>query len=303
MRSATTSGSPKTTSLSAASTKLGRRRPHAELRRELDALLAGFDKAAHLAQDPVEYARRYRADPDDAEVVGLLCASLAYGRVDSIRQKIELALAPLGAHPAQAIRALGREGLRAALAGFKHRWTTGEDLADLLAGADALRQQEGSLGQAFSRRLREGQDFRAALSGFAGALRQAARPDASGRFAHLISDPSAGSACKRLALYARWMIRPDDGVDLGLWDVSPRVLVIPVDTHIARIAYYLGLTERQDLSWKTAEEITRTLRRLDPEDPVKYDFALCHLGVSGACPRKRHPVKCEGCPIQGICRL
>jgi uncharacterized protein (TIGR02757 family) len=290
--------------LTAASTeKLGRRRPYAELKRELDTFLATFDKAAHVAEDPVEYARRYRQRPDDAEVVGLLCASLAFGRVESIRQKIERALSVLGPQPAEAIRDLGRAGLREKLAGFRHRWTSGEDLADLLAGAEELRRREGSLGGAFERRFRETGDFRESLGGFAQALRQAARPEAKGTFAHLIPDVFAGSACKRLALYARWMIREDDGVDLGLWDVPARALVIPVDTHIARIAHYIGLTERQDTSWRTAEEITQSLRRLDPEDPVKYDFALCHLGVSGACPRKRHPVKCEGCPIRAVCRL
>lgn len=279
------------------------RKPLPTLKKELDAFLASFDKSAHISQDPVEYVRRFRHNPDDAEVVGLLCASLAFGRVEQIRQKIAWVLSRLGEHPARTIRRLGPEGLREKLAPFRHRWTTGEDLASLLAGADRLRREEGSLGEALARFYQEEKnDLRAALHRFATALRRE-RTGASQHFAHLIPDVMAGSACKRLLLFARWMIRPDDGVDLGLFSLPKKALVIPLDTHIARISYYIGLTDRQDASWRTAEDITRTLRQLDPEDPVKYDFALCHLGISGACPRRRHPVQCRECPIQGVCRL
>lgn len=291
--------------MSAASTerlRLGRPRPWAELQRELDAYLSAFNRAAYVAHDPVEFVRAHRADPADAEVVGLLASSLAFGRVEMIRGSIARVLSALGPAPAQAIRAHGREGLRRAFHGFQHRWTTADDLADLLAAADLLRQQEGSLGEGFARAYRASGTLRGALAWLSTGLR-ALRPSPGGSFANLIPDPTAGSACKRLLLYTRWMIRPEDGVDLGLWALPPAVLLTPVDTHIARIARYIGLTDRPEASWRTAEEITAAFRRLDPDDPVKYDFALCHLGVSGSCPKKRHPVKCEGCPIRGICRL
>ena len=99
------------------------------------------------------------------------------------------------------------------------------------------------------------------------------------------------------------MVRGPDGVDLGLWrEVPPRALVIPLDTHVHRIGSFIGLTRRKDLSWRTAEEITAHLRHLDPEDPVRFDFALSHLGISGACPSRRDERKCAGCPLQPICR-
>jgi uncharacterized protein (TIGR02757 family) len=120
--------------------------------------------------------------------------------------------------------------------------------------------------------------------------------------AHILSDPTGSSGCKRLLLYLRWMIRPADGVDLGLWPVPPRVLLVPVDTHIHKLARNLGLTARATLSWQTAEEITSALRRLDPEDPAKYDFALCHLGMLQRCPSRRDAVRCEGCGIKRVCR-
>jgi uncharacterized protein (TIGR02757 family) len=163
-----------------------------------------------------------------------------------------------------------------------------------------LREHE-TLGNAFVHfhRASDG-DFREALARFADAL----RGDTTSRsLRHLVSDPRAGSACKRLVLYARWMVRPADGVDLGLWPIAPSDLVIPVDTHIHRISRNLGLTNRRTATWATAEEITAALRKFDPDDPVKYDFALCHLGVSRECPSRPDPAKCEQCVLQDVCSV
>jgi endonuclease III len=102
-------------------------------------------------------------------------------------------------------------------------------------------------------------------------------------------------------LLFRWMVRPDDGVDLGLWDVSTASLVMPVDTHIHKLALNLGLTSIQTASWRAAEEITHALARLDPNDPVKYDFALCHLGMVQRCPSRKDAVRCEGCGVKPVC--
>jgi uncharacterized protein (TIGR02757 family) len=99
------------------------------------------------------------------------------------------------------------------------------------------------------------------------------------------------------------MVRSADGVDLGLWPVSPSELLIPVDTHIHRISRNLGLTDRRTATWATAEEITAKLRRLDPQDPVKYDFALCHLGVSRQCPSRPEHDKCARCVLQDVCSV
>jgi endonuclease III len=97
------------------------------------------------------------------------------------------------------------------------------------------------------------------------------------------------------------MVRPADGVDLGLWPIPATALVIPVDTHVHRISRNLGLTTRRTASWATAEEITARLRLFDPEDPVKYDFALCHLGVSRDCPSRPDLAKCAHCVLRDVC--
>jgi uncharacterized protein (TIGR02757 family) len=119
---------------------------------------------------------------------------------------------------------------------------------------------------------------------------------------HLLTSPAGGSACKRMNLYLRWMVRGGDGIDCGLWPGVPTsALVIPLDTHVARISRFLGLTRRRTQDWKMAEEITASLRRFDPADPVKYDFAICRLGILDHCPSRRNLHKCAACPLLELC--
>ncbi|MEY2667761.1 MAG: hypothetical protein RJA59_399, partial [Pseudomonadota bacterium] len=151
--------------------------------------------------------------------------------------------------------------------------------------------------------------MRAALTRFAAELRSAPpalallRTRGGKGLRHLCPDPAAGGAAKRWNLYLRWMVRGPDGVDLGIWrGVPPSALVVPLDTHVARVARRLGLTRRKDLSWRTAEEVTAALRVADAEDPVRFDFALCHLGMSGHCPPRRDPGRCEACALAAECQ-
>ncbi len=97
------------------------------------------------------------------------------------------------------------------------------------------------------------------------------------------------------------MVRPADGIDLGMWNVPPRRLLVPVDVHIHRLARNLGFTRRSSPSWKTTEEITRALAQFDAADPVSYDFALCHMGMLQRCPSRRDAALCEGCGVKPVC--
>jgi uncharacterized protein (TIGR02757 family) len=268
-----------------------------QLKTRLDALVASHDAARHREADPVSFVHRFRSDAD-REVVGLLAASLAFGNVTAIRASVARALAGLGSSPAHTIDTEDRAALAARLEGFVHRIYRGEHLAAMLAHAGAIRRREGSLGASLARGLDAHGTLRDALAELADELRG---PEPARGLAHLIPDPRAGSACKRLLLYSRWMVRPADGIDLGLWPLPASALVIPVDTHVHRIAQNLGLTARNDASWRTAEEITAALRLLDPDDPVKYDFALCHLGVSRQCPSRRDEIKCAACVLRASC--
>jgi uncharacterized protein (TIGR02757 family) len=275
-----------------------RSRPVSALHRRLDRLLDDRDAAVHRQADPVAFVHQY-GEPADREIVGLVAATLAFGNVKTIRASVTRVLAVLGERPAHVTATLGEQGLREQLDGFVHRVYRGPDVARMLGAASAMQRAHGSLGRAFADHYTQQADLRPALASFADQLRG---PEPGAGLAHLVSDPRAGSACKRLLLYLRWMIRPADGVDLGLWPLPSSSLIIPLDTHVHRIACNLRLTDRRTPSWRTAEEITERLRQFDAEDPVKYDFALCHLGVSRDCPSRRDPHKCAGCVLRQVCR-
>jgi uncharacterized protein (TIGR02757 family) len=268
----------------------------------LDGVRARCDVETRRRNDPVEFVHRY-ADRADQELVALAASALAFGNVKALRAKIEDALARIG--PDVALVADDPAALRARLRGWKHRVYRDEDLAGLLSGARRVQRASGSLGAALVRELERTGDLRQALSAWTGAIRREGGLDAAPARrggTHILADPGKGSAVKRLMLLLRWMARPADGVDLGLWNIPPAALLVPVDTHIHKLGRNLGLTARRNVTWKTAEEITAALRRYDAGDPVKYDFSLCHLGMLQHCPSRRDPVRCEGCGVMAVCR-
>jgi uncharacterized protein (TIGR02757 family) len=257
-----------------------------ELRRRLDALYAQYD-VRFVDPDPLQFVRGQEA-ADDREVVGLVASSLAYGNVRQIKTSIQVVLDVLGPNPARAVRTLSPPQAVAALAAFRHRFNVGRDVACLLFFVRQMLETHGSV-EAF---FRAGDDPQApdvgpgltsfcarALSLSHGGLYGggALPPSAGVRF--FFPSPADGSACKRLNLYLRWMVRRH-GVDLGVWTgVDPRRLVIPLDAHVLAIARRVRLTRYRSPGWRMAEDITRRLRQLDPADPVKYDFALHRMGL------------------------
>jgi uncharacterized protein (TIGR02757 family) len=276
------------------------------LQRALDGVRRRCDVVSRRANDPVGFVHDYE-NPLDQELVALMASSIAFGNVKTIRQKLGDALARIGPRPALA--ADDSLLVFSRMHGWVHRVFRGEDLARLLIGARRVQRAHGTLGARFVEDLAEGGSLRNALARFASAIRDAGglltAPGASLRRgpAHLLPDPHGGSGSKRLLLFLRWMVRPADGVDLGLWSgVDPSILLCPVDTHIHKLSRNLGLTKRTNLAWETAEEITRALARFDPNDPVKYDFSLCHLGMLQRCPSRRDPARCEGCGVMPVCR-
>jgi uncharacterized protein (TIGR02757 family) len=276
----------------------------------LDAVRDGCDRAGRRDADPVGIVHRYE-DAADRELVALVAACIAFGNAKVIRAKLEDLLARVGPRPSLA--AEDAKALRARLHGWRARVFRGEDVARLLAGARAVQRAHGSLGALFEAELTrasgqaatgDGDALRVALSAWCDAIRAAGGLRRDGRRrgpAHLLPDPLGPSGCKRLLLLLRWMARPADGVDLGMWNVPPSRLLVPVDVHIHRLARNLGFTRRQSPSWKTTEEITRALARFDASDPVSYDFALCHMGMLQRCPSRRDPALCEGCGVKPVC--
>jgi uncharacterized protein (TIGR02757 family) len=288
-----------------------------EIRKALDAVRARADLRARRESDPVGFVHRF-GDLHDREIVALVAASLAFGNVKAIRLKVEELLRRVGPSPARA--ADDPRALKKKLDGWVHRVFRGEDVAKLMLGTRTVQKQAGSLGDAFAEELcradampEHGGEahvaFREALASFCDRIRKAGglplpgEKDPSGRRgpAHLLSNPRAGGGAKRLFLFLRWMMRPADGIDLGLWNVPPARLLMPVDVHIHKLSRNLGFTKRKDVSWKTAVEITGALARFDPSDPTRYDFSLCHMGMLQRCPSKRDEKRCGGCGVQPVC--
>ena len=274
----------------------------------LERLLRATNAAERVRNDPVELVHRY-SDPLDVEVAGLLCAALAYGRVDLFKPRLSALLDALGPSPSAVARTAQPRELLDRCASFSYRMTGPRDVACLLHGAGRILRAHGSLGAFFAGRWRATRSVRIALGDLVDELCAADFTPLLGqrgptrRLKHLLPHPSRGSACKRLNLFLRWMVRGPDGVDFGLWEVPASALVMPLDTHVHRIGRFIGLTRRRDLSWRTAEEVTRRLRTLDVDDPVRFDFALSHLGISGECASRRDARRCADCSLKPICRF
>jgi uncharacterized protein (TIGR02757 family) len=240
---------------------------------------ARFDRARGLERDPVQFPRSF-SDPNDRALAAMLAALLAFGRVETIRAKLRVLFERLGPSPSHTARTTPADDLVRRLADFRHRTFRGEDIARLVYAAGRVIERDGSLFAPLERAYRERGTLREALADFADDLRAIAWPTGPTRTArHLLPDPRGPSACKRLALFSRWIVRPDDGVDLGLCAIPTHALVIPLDVHIHRVARTLGFTRRTTASWIAAEEVTEALRGLDANDPVRFDFALCHVEI------------------------
>lgn len=279
--------------------------PSPELKAALSQVLAHVDRAVGLGADPLGFVHHYDR-PADQALVGLFAALLAYGRVDLIARALRDFERRVGPSPAEAAAADDREAAARRFEGFVYRLTRPADLCRVWLGVGRLYREGRSLEEAFLEADPPGApDLAPALAGFRRTL-LAPTADFPPRraFEHFFPDPARGSASKRLWLYLRWMVRGPDGVDLGLWSrVSPSRLTMPVDTHIHRLSRYLGLTARASADARTAAEITAALRAIDASDPLRFDFALTHLGISGRCARRRVPAICVECPLNGLCRL
>ncbi len=266
--------------------------------------------ADYLQTDPLRFLHRF-SNRHDQEIVGFLAASMAYGRVGQINATLERILDVMDHRPARFVARFdpSRHGDR--FDSIRHRFHTGRDIAALV---NAIRQMVDGWGS---------------IEGFFLSMASDNRPDMGCRIERfsegalnldfvqfLTRDgelspglrftfprPSGGSACKRLNLFLRWMVRRQDGLDLGIWDsIDPSELLIPLDTHVGRITHALGLTRYRSQTWGAVIEVTDSLSSFDPGDPVKYDFSLCRLGILRECPTRRVRATCRKCPLKGLCR-
>ena len=281
-----------------------------KLKSTLDRLYETRSKS-HLANDPLSFCHRFQK-PEDQEIAGLIASAFAYGNVKIILRNLGQIFGHIGASPRSFVETFAPERGAELFFGFKHRFNDGRDLCALLYAIRLMIEESGSIEKFFCQGFDpQKDDLSEALEKFTSAVLAfdytpvfgAPSAPKNSYFRFLFPSPDSGSACKRLCMYLRWMVRPADGIDLGIWKtVPPSKLIIPVDAHIQRICRLLGFTARKQADWRMAREITAALRDLSPEDPVRYDFSICHLGISEGCSGVNSD-KCVACAVNGVCAV
>ena len=269
----------------------------------LERLYARYNRREFVDSDPLQFVYEY-SNPADMEVVALLAADLAYGRVQQIQKSLADLLGRMGESPYTFVRDFG-EAERKILTDFKHRFTTGRDISDLLQLLRSIFEKSGSIEKYFLLGYNKNdKNILPALSRFCDSLKKMHAGlhncRASRGLSYLLASPTDGSVCKRLNLFLRWMVR-EDGVDLGLWkSIDKAGLIVPVDVHMARLCGILGFHDRKTVSLSTALEITKSFSKIEPTDPVKYDFALTRVGIIEDCDGNYRPI-CRDCELFEFC--
>src|SRR4051812_37258035 len=273
----------------------------------LQSLYADYNRE-DAALDPIQIVRRYTTTADQ-EVIAFCAAALAFGRVQSVLNTVNGIARVLGPAPAAYVRRFDPKAAHPELRAMVHRWIRGADIVALLWVLRQMLDESGSIEAFFAK----GDDPAAvdvgdALDSFA---RRALALDLRAVYGrrlpvragvcYFFPRPSAGSACKRMNLFLRWMVRRD-AVDLGAWTTGPPArLIVPLDTHVIRLGRCLRLTKYTSPGWRMAADITASLRAIDPVDPVRFDFSLCHIGMMNACGFGRRQGDAQ-CPLKGLCR-
>lgn len=248
-----------------------------ELKSFLDAKVTEYNQFGFIANDPVCIPHEY-SKKQDIEIAGFLAAVFAWGQRKTIINKSHEFLKLMGNEPHQFVLNSSEAELKPFL-NFKHRTFNSTDALYFLHFFKWFYKRYESLEEGFTEGLSQEVTMETRLTNFFRLF--FSLPDHPIRTYKHIPNPSRKSACKRINMFLRWMVRKDDnGVDFGIWDtIKPSQLICPCDLHVDRLARKLGLIKRKQTDWQTAIELTENLKIFDPTDPVKYDFALFGLGV------------------------
>lgn len=249
-----------------------------ELKKKLDSHYKYFDRSK-ISPDPLEFPHKF-SNPDDIEISAFLSATFAYGNIKQIIKTLDKIHSIMNWQPYQFVINYHRLKKKKLFNGVKHRFYSSNDIEKLFSGLNKIYKSGSSIKKIFLSGFTENQDLKKSISLFSKNMVKiiCGNSELSHGIKFMFPDPEKRSACKRINLFLRWMVRNDE-LDFGLWKIPASELMIPVDVHVARICKQLKLTSLKNVSWKMAEEITNNLRKFDPEDPVKYDFAICHIGM------------------------
>ncbi|MBT8399011.1 MAG: TIGR02757 family protein [Rhodothermia bacterium] len=252
--------------------------PAPDLKTFLDDLVARFEHPDFIAPDPIAIPHGFD-DPRDQETIGLFAALLAWGRRQTVLDKMEELCDRMSYRPFQFVVDFDPVRDATALSGFKHRTFRSDDAVWLTHNLSVLLRKAGSMERLFSQHMQRDDDtVERALEGFSlSAVSAVAGTPA--RLSKHLARPGTGSACKRLNMYMRWMVRRGP-FDLGIWDsFRTDQLVLPLDVHSGRQARRLGMLSRRGNDWRAAIELTSFCRTLDSSDPCRYDLALFGIGA------------------------
>ena len=269
----------------------------------LQKLYRKYNRRNLIKPDPLQFVYNYSSRAD-MEISGLLSAVLAYGRVEQIQNSLTKLFRLMGDSPYEFVRDFNKARSRK-LHGFRHRFTTGDDISDMLMLLKKVFKKYDNIENYFLLGYsKTDHNIIPALTYFSDSLLKMHTTEHAGEtnrgLKYLLVSPAEGSACKRLNLFLRWMVR-DDRVDAGLWKhVDKAKLVVPVDVHMGRLCRILGFHNNKTVSLKTAIKITEMFARIEPSDPVKYDFALSRVGIIENCTGK-YKIDCELCELSSFC--
>lgn len=298
---------------------MSRTGPTPTLGAHLEVLASRFPFDRSLPQDPLSFVRRFADDPRSAEIMGVFASTVAVGNVKAIQRALADLLRRMGDRPREFVETFPARRWRMELHPWKHRWIRADQLGFLCVRLQEIyRRYPGGLEEVFLKGVGTARPTDDPADRFAQglhALSEALRWGSVDR-SPTVYEPPPGylrlfptplgpgrPACKREALFVRWMVR-QGRPDLGLWrGVPASLLQVPLDTHVYWIARHLRLTRRSSRNWPTVVEITRGLRSYDPEDPVRFDFVLAHTGISGDCPKRRDLAVCGPCVVRADCDL
>ncbi len=255
-----------------------------ELKTKLDYHYNAFDKSK-ISPDPLQFLHLFK-DENNIESIGFIASVMAYGNVIQIINSLNKILDITGSNPYRFIINYPDAGNKSYFKNIKHRFYSSDDIHLLFLVLHNVYKKCGSLKNLFIDSYDKDEfNIKDLLNRFSiNLLSIAEKENPNSRLSpglkFMFPLPQKGSACKRMNLFLRWMVRKDE-LDFGIWqnEISKDKLIIPVDTHVAKVCKSLKLTKRKIADWKMAEEITSNLRKIDHEDPIKYDFAICHIGM------------------------
>ncbi len=257
-----------------------------ELKLFLTELSETYADRKYLSDDPIYYVHQY-ADPADQEIAALISASLAFGNVKAVQASVQKILGLMGKSPRGYVAAFDAKIEAPRYEGFVHRWVRGGDVVLLMAWLRGVLKKHRSLKALFLKHYDPADsDVRPMLEKVTAGILDDLPPllharAASRGFRYFFPSPKDGSPCKRLNMFLRWVVRPKDGFDLGLWpEIAASKLIIPLDTHIFQFAVRHKLSAYKNPRWDMAMDVTKFLKELSPEDPVRFDFPICHHGMT-----------------------